>query len=197
MPRKNRGYKKNEPFSDASLFVIVAEGEQEDDYFRYFQNKSSRVRVKVVQRDGGKSSPKHFLERVEQFKEEESWVPSAGDSFWFVLDVDRWNRSHITDHIKGCNQNEHMNIAISNPCFEVWLLYHFLTYFQDNSWQKLKRQLHEVVSGGYSREKCTLLYKTACENSRNSDTGPNNPIPARTQTKVYLLMEELMKKLDI
>ena len=34
MPRKNRGYKKGEPFRDARLFVIACEGEKrEKEYF--------------------------------------------------------------------------------------------------------------------------------------------------------------------
>ena len=36
MPKKNRSYKKGLPHRDARLFVIVAEGEREDAYFRWF-----------------------------------------------------------------------------------------------------------------------------------------------------------------
>ncbi len=37
MRRKNRSYKKGGRHRDARLFVIVAEGEREDAYFRYFK----------------------------------------------------------------------------------------------------------------------------------------------------------------
>jgi len=36
MRRKNRSYKKGGRHRDARLFVIVAEGERKDAYFRYF-----------------------------------------------------------------------------------------------------------------------------------------------------------------
>lgn len=45
MPRQqtNRAYKRGEAHRDALLFVIVAEGEREDRYFGWFDQKSQRI----------------------------------------------------------------------------------------------------------------------------------------------------------
>lgn len=43
-------YKKKEAFRDASLMIIICEGKQrEPDYFRYFDQLDSRLKIIVVQ----------------------------------------------------------------------------------------------------------------------------------------------------
>ncbi|NLR78014.1 RloB domain-containing protein [Chitinophaga eiseniae] len=68
MPRNtNRGYKKGKPHRDFRKFIIVAEGEREDDYFTFFKNLSQRVIVEIVPRDGGKSAVKHMQQRIDEY----------------------------------------------------------------------------------------------------------------------------------
>ena len=54
-----------------------------------------------------------------------------GDEVWIVLDIDKdrdeSRKPQIEAVIEKCNQSNNWYIAQSNPCFEVWLLYHFFS----------------------------------------------------------------------
>jgi hypothetical protein len=68
MPRtRNREYKKGKPHRDFRKFIIVAEGQREDDYFSFFGNINERVVVEIVPRDGGKSAAKYLLDRLTRY----------------------------------------------------------------------------------------------------------------------------------
>lgn len=115
MPRKNRAYKKGEPHRDARLFVIVAEGEREDNYFSWFHQRNQRIQIRIVPREENRSAPAFFLERVKEYIEEGGWSEKEGDRLWFVLDVDRWSRRTIEDLRIACEQHSNWYLGISNP----------------------------------------------------------------------------------
>lgn len=115
MGRTNRSYKKGAPHRDARLFVIVAEGEREDAYFSWFNEKNQRIKVSIIPREQDKSAPNFFLQRVEKFIEDGGWSPTENDMLWCVLDVDRWSREEIEGLRTICEQHENWNLAISNP----------------------------------------------------------------------------------
>ena len=194
----NRNYKKNLPHRDSRYFVIVAEGEREDAYFQYFHEKNQRIRIEIVPRNDHASAPNHFLNRLAKFKENADWTPKENDVAWFVLDVDMWKREQIYELISYCKNNDLLNIAISNPCFEVWLLYHLLDDLEDLS-DNLKNELHiQAQNKGFKAyhplQFCPLL-ETAIQNTKNKDTSSAHDFPNPKQTKVYLLAEQLLEKL--
>ena len=50
------------------------------------------------------------------------------DEVWFVIDTDEWGNKIIS--LKDdCNTKQSWNVAQSNPCFEIWLYYHFYYRF--------------------------------------------------------------------
>lgn len=195
MRRKNRNYKKGGRHRDARLFVIVAEGKREDAYFRYFNEINQRILVQIVPRVENKSAPKLFLERIEQFIQEDGWTPKENDVLWFVLDVDRWERKSIEDLRIACQQNKNWHLGISNPCFEVWLLFHLVESFMDNeeSCGDLKSLLHEKSRGGFEINRFAKLIAKATKNAAKADTSPNQQYPDRMQTKLYLLAQQMLE----
>ena len=88
----------------------------------------------------GKNRPKQLVERIDQYKlDRESTFEFSKfpeDEFWIVTDVDKnWS----TEEIPGSNGKTYMEewneaiamcqernycYAVSNPCFEMWLLLH-------------------------------------------------------------------------
>ncbi len=56
------------------------------------------------------------------------------DELWICIDADHWIRgSHqreLAEVLRQCRSNGY-GVAISNPCFEVWLLLHFVTIDDD------------------------------------------------------------------
>ncbi len=201
MPKKKRGYKKGEQHKDARLFVIVAEGEREDAYFAWFHEKNLRISVEVVNREKDKSAPSHFLERLRKHIQETGWREKDGDLVWFVLDVDRWKQKEIEDLIIHCQQETNWNIAISNPCFEVWILYHILTDIEDNGEKPkaLKSMVHiescKVFNHGYDINVFCSMIETAAKNAQNTDEKPQQDFPDRMKTKVYQLAEQMLELL--
>lgn len=195
MPKKNRSYKKGEPHRDARLFVIVAEGEREDDYFSWFHEKNQRIKISIVPREQDKSAPNHFLARIEKFIYDGGWSQDDNDLLWFVLDVDRWNREELENLRIACDQNPTWQMAVSNPCFEVWLLYHFLPVISDSGENclRLKRQIHNQLSpSGYKVDKVAPNIQIATSNARNSDRNIQSYFPDRMKTKLYLLAEQML-----
>jgi hypothetical protein len=195
---QSRNYKKGVPHRDrdSRLFVIVAEGEREDEYFSYFHEQNRRITIKIVPRDEQISAPKYFLNRLAKFQETEEWNPKDNDALWFVLDVDKWKREHIQELIEACETDKTWHIAISNPCFEVWLLYHLednLATIGDN----LKHELHLRTVGvgrGIPSNFCPKIV-IATENAKKNDPSPSQIFPNEKQTKFYLLAEQLIEKL--
>ena len=197
MPRKHRPYKKNAPFRDAKLFLIVAEGEREDAYFRFFNRQNQRISVAIVPREQNQSAPKHFLERIEKYEKETGWSQSTDDILWFVLDVDRWQRKTITELNTICEANQNWFMGISNPCFEVWLLFHLIDTLEDNedSGTDLKQKLHVLSGGGFEINRFAKLVNTAIENSEAADTNPRGYYPNRMQTKLHELAKQISEVL--
>ncbi len=69
------------------------------------------------------------------------------DQVWLVMDVDRWTHSHLKDIAELCQQqkNTFWKTAISNPCFEIWLLLHYIDLNSLNSimQKNFKQQLSQ------------------------------------------------------
>ena len=66
------------------------------------------------------------------------------DEFWCVFDVE-WPRNHpgLSEAIQQAGAND-IKLAVSNPCFELWLILHFQNHsaWLDNyEARRLRRQL--------------------------------------------------------
>lgn len=195
MLKPNRSYKKGGAHRDARTFIIIAEGEREDSYFAFFNEINQRIRIHIVPREANNSAPSHFLHRLARFEESEEYSKKDNDLLWFVLDVDRWERAQIDELIEACKNEEHWNIAISNPCFEVWLHYHFDAPLVDigENCAALKQTLPNKIAGGYNRNAVCLLIEKAMVNAKNGDTHPKHDFPERMQTKLYKLAQQMIE----
>ena len=129
--RKKRGYKREIPRRkrDYQLFAIVCEGKREAEYFRFLVRMSSRIAIDIIEevvpdaemqvKHSNKSAPKWLLDRAVRYVEKEGLDDE--DELWFVFDVDDWEEEQIREIADYCHQKPNWRIAISNPCFEVWL----------------------------------------------------------------------------
>lgn len=200
----NRSYKKGVPFRDSRLFVIACEGAvREKVYFERLHPKSPRLRFEVISPtneegdDAGKSSPKWVLDRVVKFVEKEGVNIKEGDCLWFVLDVDCWRKALHDIQIECEKQGWQM--ALSNPCFEVWLWLH-LKGIEDakaDTCQEFKSEIHQNYEGGYKVEIFTKpeLYEIARVRAKTIDTA-SGFMPEPKSTKVYLLFDDLFDILN-
>lgn len=196
MPKtENRDYKKSVgKHRDARCFFIVAEGEREDVYFSWFERRSKRIRIEMIPRKSVSSAPKNMLTRLQKFLPENAKQP--GDQIWFVLDVDRWKRESIDELRDLCSTYDGWEVAISNPCFEVWLYFHFddPRKANANSAKDFKRLLGSLHTSGYAVEHFAPKISEAARNARQDDPTPTHDYPDQwATTKVYRLAEEMLK----
>ncbi len=109
--------------------LIVCEGAiTEPQYLLGFTRacRNPRVRIEVSDEHG---DPKFLVETAKQRKKQAEEDAArehddnlAFDSVWCVCDVDDHHR--LTDAKHMARDNE-IDLAVSNPCFELWLLLHF------------------------------------------------------------------------
>ena len=199
MPHKRRPLDRDEAeLRDTSLFVIASEDKHAvEQYFNKFTFR--RVKFAILPTKDTASSPNSVFERIVRFKDEYQF--GDDDQFWVVIDTDHWIQSNHIHNLRYVLQEcfkKKIQIAISNPCFELWLLLHFrecpaglLACGQCES------TLKEVASG-YNKKNIGRLPITvasvhdAITRARAIDNG--NRIPKLTATRLYKLLEQMNAK---
>jgi hypothetical protein len=194
MPRKNRSYKRGEPHRDATLFVIACEGAvREKEYFEHLGEYSSRIRIKVLDQDGGhKSAPKWIQDAAARYVDETGL--KVEDQLWLVMDIDRWKIDAFHEMQQICVAQGNWNLALSNPCFEVWLYMHVddIRNCQATDCQGLKRALATIIKGGYNKATFIKLIRDAHHRSSQLDMNSDHFMPDFMRTKMHRLSGQLL-----
>jgi RloB-like protein len=130
MPRRRDDLRRRKPIREPRPRVLVCcEGEvTEPSYFKGLKRKGQNNLLDVEVRPGG-SNPKTLVDfAAGRKKDTENQARRQRDDnlrydeIWCVFDVD--THDHIPDAKQKAAAN-HIDLAISNPCFELWLLLHF------------------------------------------------------------------------
>lgn len=110
--------------------VIVCEGSKtEPVYLRYVHSAAASLIVELVIVDEPATSPKQLVERAVSIKRDSDRElrrtrdPNAvAEHIWCVFDVDE----HLFIREACAHAAAHgINLAVSNPCVELWFLLHF------------------------------------------------------------------------
>jgi hypothetical protein len=195
MRKKNKSQNKLKPYRDSTYFVIVCEGEKTE--IEYFQNfkmvKQQRVKIVSVAPSDNKSAPKWVLDQA--VKKAEEIGLNEDDQLWIVTDTDRWKIEHLRTIQEACEQTKNWNFVVSNPCFEVWLHAHLqdLENITTIDRYELKKQFGLLKHQGLF-EKPLQNVRLAIERAKRLDNSQHF-IPESLRTKVYLLVEELIKRI--
>jgi hypothetical protein len=199
--RKSRPLTREEkPLRDARLFVIATEDKYAPkEYFRLFKNP--RVKVQVLPTEDTRSSPEHVLQRLDDFLKE--YHVLEDDEFWLMLDTDHWiEPGHVANFNRVCSEaiQKGYQLAHSNPCFEVWLLFHVFpldagTQFRRG--EEVIASLRELL-GVYSKRTIDAQHfplsaiREAVTRAEATDTSPYDRWPQSTGTHVYKVVKKLM-----
>jgi hypothetical protein len=193
MLSRSRLYTKKEPDRDARLFILFAEGEKtERNYFNYFNQISSRIRIEVAPLTDGRNSPGGLFDTATMLiHPNDGTAPKydlrAGDEVWFIIDTDQWGPA-IAQLRTSVSGHPGWHIAQSNPCFEVWLYYHFEDAVPQLAQMEVGghwKQYMNDVCGGFDCRKHPIFLERAIENSRNNFSGTvGNPGLASTELHV-------------
>jgi hypothetical protein len=185
---------------DASLVVIASEDRfAVKQYFELFQ--STRIQFHVLETDHGESSPSHVMARLERYLWEYDAI--EGDQFWLVCDTDHWIESNhiqnLVDVVRRCRQKG-ISVALSNSCFDLWLLLHFDELPTETSVTCVQvGDLIRAKVAGFNKTKIYNLpfqessVRDAIKRSRNSFV-ESDIIPGRPQSAVHLIIENLVEK---
>jgi hypothetical protein len=111
-------------------FLIFCEGERtEPEYLNALKRQPSMrdvaaVDLRVVTGHGG-PAPRALVTMAVAARSRAIDEDAEIDEFWCVFDVE-WPRNHpgLLEAIEEADRNE-VRVAVSNPCFELWLILHF------------------------------------------------------------------------
>ena len=209
---------RREAFRDARLIVIASEGKAtERIYFKALAKEytNPRVHVHILERseaEQNNSSPDHVLKQLNDYKSQ--YELEADDELWLVVDKDRWTEAMLSCVATECSQEVAMHMALSNPCFELWLLLHIedsalLTPEEQKQWienrrkskngdpylkVRLRQKMGSYHESSYDALALIAHVEDAIERARALDKNPNDRWPQTLGTRVYLLAESVMNR---
>lgn len=209
---------RREAFRDARLIVIASEGKAtERIYFKALAKEytNPRVHVHILERsvdEQNNSSPEHVLKQLNDYKNQ--YELEADDELWLVADKDRWTEAMLSRVATECSQEVAMHMALSNPCFELWLLLHIedaasLPPEEQKQWMenrrksknadpylkvRLRKNMGAYHESSYDALALIAHVEDAIERARALDKNPNDRWPQTLGTRVYLLAESVMNR---
>ncbi len=197
-PSRKRAYRPKR-----KLFVISSEGEKtEPIYFKKFDSKAIRIHI-VEDRLG--NDPISLVKAAINYKREKKF--DKKDETWIVVDTDfshdtRQKRERqLAEAGKQC-ETLHFGYAVSNPCFEYWLLLHFeekpaisgTERGQDKCIRLLKKKHYpNYDKSSYDPGKFTDKVETAITNAKKLDQPKDKSCLQNHGSTVYLLMEKIIE----
>ncbi len=183
----------------ARLIVIATEDSNtEPEYFdgMFGSNKKPRVILEVLETQKGFSAPNHLLERLDDVISDEDLKLDSGDELWLVFDKDDWPWEKINKVVRDAKRRG-IHVAISNPCFEVWLILHIQSFPASgcNTSKKCKRHLKNI---GGSRSNGDLILANLEPGINNAikkaialDINTSSVVPNEPGTRLYNLIESI------
>ena len=181
---------------DAKLYIIATEGEKtEKQYFVLF--KSPRVKVQVIHTEDGLSAPAYVLDRLNAFRNK--FDLGIGDELWLMVDVDHRGPKELSAICTGARQSG-CQLAISNPCFELWLYLHFLDLLIPNITcrqleQELRRHLGSYNKTNLDVERYRADIQNAITRAQTLNTNPRERWPNSAGTHVYKVVERIIRSI--
>ncbi|MCB0538069.1 MAG: RloB domain-containing protein [Lewinellaceae bacterium] len=221
MPREPIPLIREGGFLDAEkLFILSYEGEKtEVKYFNNFRqsdyfNDSGIIEIVPLKREVNTGTDPLSVKRLLK-KAKANYPFKKTDEFWLIIDRDHWETIHKIDFDKlviDCNKENNFFLAMSNPCFEIWLIMHLkdITEYNEEEVTKLlenasvsrKKNHIDIILGdlqgiGYNKnpnpDTFLPLTKTAIERAKIIDD-VNEPYPKNLGSHIYKLIEKLLKE---
>ncbi len=190
----------------------------EKKYFQDFRasvyfNNNGLIEIVSLKRPKDKGSDPFSVKKLLNWAKKEYGF-KISDEFWLIIDRDDWESIHklnFDDLVKECKKEENFYLAMSNPCFEIWLVLHLknLTEFTDEEKALIfenakignKNYIDILVAQlqggdrGYNKRPNPNIYlpltKTAIERAKSNDILEED-YPKSIGTNLYKLIEKLI-----
>lgn len=217
MPREFNELVRRSGFVNAEKFYILAyEGTvTEKKYFEDLRNSElfndsgsiETIPLKRGAREG--SNPLAVKALLSKAKQDYNFKPT--DEFWLVIDRDDWETIHNIDLVKlaeDCKSEKNFFMALSNPCFEMWLILHLKKLEEISAEEKVKIYANAAISAkkhyidevlgdgrGYNKRPNPAVFlpkvKQAIHNAKEIAV-MEDPYPKTLGSDVYKLVEKLI-----
>ena len=183
-------------FRDDRLFIIACDDRYAPrQYFAFFPNP--RVHVHVIPTIDGTSTAEKVLTRLLEFEHDDD------DERWMLLDTDHCTEgTHLTGFRLAMREADQkgIRIALSKPCFELWLLLHHIDETKVGSLRKAKEveAALKIELGQYNKTKLQARHfplssvAEACRRAEKLD--PGSEIPQTNASRVYQLWKAIVAR---
>lgn len=185
------------------VFIFTEGSVTEQRYFQEFIAfyNIPQARVRVIDRESTHSSPDSVIGYVIDFqktiRKNESDI-SAHYVYWLVIDTDRWG-ANLAKTVDDAYQRN-FDVAISNPCFEIWLLLHYqdADSVKENesvlcSKSAINQAIHANCVSGSNEIDYFAKTDIAINNSRLLDVNPKHRLLPQIGTRIYNLASLLLE----
>ena len=113
-----------------------------------------------------------------------------------MIDRDSWSEAELDEVATEIAKNPQFHLALSNPCFELWLYLHLADNKPFDHRDELPPALAKILGrydkAGYDVERIVKGVDEAIRRAERLDTPPQNTWPKNQQTHVYRLMKKIL-----
>ena len=216
MPReRTEFFRESNTTEKEKIFVLAFEGNMtEEKYFSEFRNSKKfndeLIYLHLLKRNvkDTNSAPNHVFNKLKREAKDE-YNFKKGDELWMIIDTDRWK--NIPKIIEACKGLENMFVAVSNPCFEFWLLLH-IKETEEYSNEELTLLFQNKKTGNRNYVETKIVEIVGSYNKANLNTDdflsnidkaisrakrldqPKEEFPTKLGSHIYKLMEKVKKK---
>lgn len=196
--RRRKGFRRHGNFENPKRFIVIAmEGAKTEPlYFDALKpSRESAVQIKLVPNPNHKSSPKEVFQRLNNtFKN----YSNRDDEAWLVIDRDVYSEDELLT-VHRMARKAGFKIAMSNPCFELWLYLHLRDPRPFHNRHDCQKGLADILpnyspnsKGEYDVNELLSGLDDAIQRAKGADTGPQDTWPHNQATRVYLLIERIL-----
>ena len=219
MPREPIPLVREGGFLEAEkMFILSYEGNvSEKKYFEDFRqsewfNDSGLIEVISLKRPTNKGSDPISVKKLLQEAKKEYRFRDT-DEFWLIIDRDDWEEIHNHNFDKlvdDCKKEGNFFLAMSNPCFEIWLILHLKDLNEYNEEEKsrlitnkrisnsknyIDTVLSDIQGRGYNKRPNPRIFlpltKVAIGRAKELDV-ENQDYPKQLGTHIYKLITKLI-----
>ncbi|MFR9730818.1 RloB family protein [Saccharopolyspora sp. MS10] len=176
--RENRGGRRS-PRLTSKLLVLCGAVRTERQYLGALRSHFRALAVNV-RFESEAVDPVTLVAKAKRWR---SRSPGAHDEIWCVVDVDQFD----IDAARSAARAAGIKLAVSNPCFEYWLLLHFEDFGGSlpdygSAVRRLRRHVRHYEKSairfedyadglGAARERAERRCQHECEHQRNPSSG--------------------------
>lgn len=131
--------------------LIIGDGKTEENYFDGLTCTNPNILIRSY--GAGKTGLGHILKKARMHMDSLGININDGDRVALVMDLDLIYSVEDVIRMENECRKRGIELYVSNPCFEVWLLLHFRRFDRPSNPKDLIVFMSEVLGGEYVKSK--------------------------------------------